>query len=150
MVEFEMYPGPPKRKKRPGAKGRFQLISRQLALAYGRQGTRTIVERADDYAFCYAPYIRAAVREVGNNYRQVANWLMRERIPSQRNGRWTAQSVKNLVNRYECLTGKRILVPYKTFPTPARGKEAPPEVQVLPWDQRRSGHLVRTKGFHWV
>ena len=36
---------------------------------------------ANDYAHTYAPYIRAAVREVGQNYRQVANWLTRERIP---------------------------------------------------------------------
>ena len=41
------------------------------------------------------------MREVGQNYRQVANWLARERIPSQRNGRWTAQSVKNITERYE-------------------------------------------------
>jgi hypothetical protein len=39
------------------------------------------------------------------NYRQVANWLTRERIPAQRNGRWTGQSVKNLVKRYERLAG---------------------------------------------
>jgi hypothetical protein len=150
MIELEMYPGPPKRKKRPGATGRFQRIPRQLALAYGRSGTKTIIEQADDFAFCYAPYIQAAVREVGNNYHQVARWLVRERIPSQRNGRWAAQSVKNLVNRYERLTGKLILVPYKTFPTPARRKGAPREPQLLPWDQRRPGHRVRIRGFHWL
>jgi hypothetical protein len=80
MIELKMYPGPPKRKKRPGARGRFQRIPRQLALAYGRSGTKTIIEQADDFAFCYAPYIQAAVREVGNNYHQVAKWLIRERI----------------------------------------------------------------------
>ena len=63
-----------------------------------------ITEMADEYAYTYAGYIRAAVREVGQNYRQVANWLARERIPSQRNGRWTAQSVKNTTERYEKLT----------------------------------------------
>jgi hypothetical protein len=52
---------------------------------------------ADDYAHTYAPFIQAAVREVGHNYRQVANWLTRERIPAQRAGQWKAQSVKNLV-----------------------------------------------------
>jgi hypothetical protein len=36
----------------------------------------------------------AAVREVAQNYRPVAKWLTRERIPAQRNGRRTAQSVK--------------------------------------------------------
>jgi hypothetical protein len=58
------------------------------------------VELANDYAHTYAPFIRAAVREVGHNYRQVAKWLTRERIPAQRNGEWKAQSVKNLVVRY--------------------------------------------------
>src|SRR6187549_3359453 len=62
---------------------------------------------------------RAAVREMGHNYRQVAKWLTRERIPAQRAGQWKAQSVKNLVVRYWGLTGRRILIPYKKFPTPA-------------------------------
>jgi hypothetical protein len=74
---------------------------------------------ANDYAFTYAPYIRAAVLEVGHNYRQVAKWLTRERIPAQRDGKWAAQSVKNLTVRYWLLTGKRLLIPYKKFPTPA-------------------------------
>jgi len=34
---------------------------------------------ADDYAHTYAPFIQAAVREVGHNYRQAAKWLTRER-----------------------------------------------------------------------
>jgi hypothetical protein len=55
-----------------------------------RRGTRTVVELANDYALTYAPFIQAAVREVGHNYRQVANWLTRERIPAQRNGQWKA------------------------------------------------------------
>jgi hypothetical protein len=50
---------------------------------------------ANDYADTYAPFIEAAVRDVGHNYGQVAKWLTRERIPSQRDGRWKAQSVKN-------------------------------------------------------
>jgi hypothetical protein len=79
--------------KRRGAPGRFDRLPRAQVLAYGRQGTRTIMERADDYAFTYAPFIRAAVRDVGHNYRQVANWLTRERIPAQCNGRWAARSV---------------------------------------------------------
>jgi hypothetical protein len=45
---------------------------------------------ANDYALTYAPFIQAAVREVGHNYRQVANWLTRERIPAQRSGQWKA------------------------------------------------------------
>ena len=85
-------------------------------------GTRTITDLADDYAVVYAPYIQAAVMEVGNNYRQVAKWLTRERIPAQRAGSWAAQSVKNLVVRYWYLTGKRLLIPYKRFPTPAHRK----------------------------
>jgi Recombinase len=109
-------------------------------------------ELADDHAHTYAGYIRAAVREVGQNYRQVANWLTRERIPTQRNGRWTAQSVKNLVNRYERLTGKQLLVPYKAFPTPAKRKDAPSQVPLVPWEDRGGGRRVRvrTKGFYWL
>ena len=75
-------------------------MPRERAFALSRQGTRTITELANDYAHTYAPYIQAAVREVGHNYRQVAKWLTRERIPAQRNGQWKAQSVKNLVVRY--------------------------------------------------
>ena len=91
------------------------------------------------------------MREAGQNYRQVANWLTRERIPSQRNGRWAAQSVKNLVKRYERLTGKQLLVPYKAFPTP-RPKKAQPEIPVVSWDDRGPGRIVRvrTKGFYWL
>jgi hypothetical protein len=65
-----------------------------------------VIELANDYAVVYEPYIQAAVREVGHNYRRVANWLTRERIPAQRAGRWAAQSVKNLVVRYWRLTGR--------------------------------------------
>jgi hypothetical protein len=57
----------------------FQKMPRQRALALSREGTRMITELANDYAHTYAPFIRAAVREVGHNYRQVANWLTRER-----------------------------------------------------------------------
>lgn len=123
---------------------------RALALSY--RGTRTITELADDYAYTYAGYIRAAVREVGQNYRQVAKWLTRERIPSQRNGRWAAQSVKNLVRRYERLTGRQLLIPYKAFPTPSRRKDSQPEIPVVPWDDRGPGRTVRvrTKGFYWL
>jgi hypothetical protein len=81
--------------------------------------TRPLVELANDYAHRYAPFIRAAVREVSHNYRQVAKWLTRERIPAQRNGEWKAQSVKNLVVRYRRSTGRRLLIPYKRFPSPA-------------------------------
>src|SRR5688572_6859131 len=111
-------------------------MQRDRALVLSRRGTKTIVDLADDYALTYAPYIRAAVREVGQNFRQVANWLTRERIPTQRNGQWAAQSVKNLVKRYERLTGRELLVPHKVFPTPARRKGALPEVPVVPWDDR--------------
>ena len=105
---------------------------------------------AEDYAYTYAGYIRVAVREVGQNYRQVANWLTRERIPSQRNGHWSAQSVKNLVKRYERLTGRPLLIPYKAFPTPARRKDAAPEIRIVPWDDRGPGRIVRvrSKGFY--
>ena len=83
----------------------------ERARVLSRRGTRTLVELADDYAHTYAPFIQAAVREVGHNYRQVAKWLTRERIPAQRAGQWKAQSVKNLVVRYRRLTGRRILIP---------------------------------------
>jgi hypothetical protein len=46
-------------------------MPRERAFALSRQGTRTITELANDYAHTYAPYIQAAVREVGHNYRQV-------------------------------------------------------------------------------
>jgi len=100
-------------------------MPRERAFALSRQGTRTITELANDYAHTYAPYIQAAVREVGHNYRQVAKWLTRERIPAQRNGQWKAQGVKNLVVRYWRLTGRRILIPYKRFPTPAHRYRRP-------------------------
>jgi Recombinase len=87
----------------------------ERARALSCRGTRTVVELANDYAHTYAPYIQAAVREVGHNYRQVAKWLTRERIPAQRAGQWKAQSVKNLVVRYRRLTGRRILVPIRGF-----------------------------------
>ena len=80
----------------------------ERARVLSRRGTRLLVELADDYARTYAPFIQAAVREVGHNYRQVAKWLTRERIPAQRDGQWKAQSVKNLVVRYRRLTGRRI------------------------------------------
>jgi hypothetical protein len=101
-------------------KSGFHTIATDKARALSRCGTRTITELADDYAHTYAPFIRAAVREVGQNYRQVVNWLTRERIPAQRSGRWAAQSMKNLVERYEKLTGKRLLPPTKpSLPQPS-------------------------------
>jgi hypothetical protein len=100
-------------------KAGFHNMRPERARALSRRGTRTVVELANDYAHTYAPYIQAAVKEVGHNYRQVAKWLTRERIPAQRNGQWKAQSVKNLAVRYWRLSGRRILIPYKRFPTPA-------------------------------
>src|SRR5262245_36479440 len=97
----------------------------ERARALSHKGTRTITELANDYAYTYAPFIQAAVREVGHNYRQVANWLTRERIPAQRDGQLKAQSVKNLVVRYWRLTGSRLLIPYKRFPTPAHRCRGP-------------------------
>ena len=130
----------------------FHTMPRNQALTLSRRGTRTLTERGDDHALTYSGFIRAAVREVGQNYHQVANWLTRERIPPQRNGRWAAQSVKNLVKRYERLTGKRLLIPHKAFPTPAKCKDAPQGIPVVPWDDRGSGRIVkvRTKGFYWL
>jgi hypothetical protein len=103
------------RKRKAG----FHNMRPERARALSCRGTRTVVEFANDYAHTYAPFIQAAVREVGHNYRQVANWLTRERIPAQRAGEWKAQSVKNLVVRYWRLTGRRILNPYQRFPAPA-------------------------------
>jgi predicted deacetylase len=97
-------------------------MPRDRARALSRRGTRTITDLANDYAFTYAPFIRAAVMEVGHNYRQVAKWLTRERIPAQRDGKWAAQSVKNLTVRYYRLTGRRLLVSHNRFPTPAHRK----------------------------
>jgi hypothetical protein len=79
------------------------------ARSLSRRGTSTVVELANDYAHTDAPFIRAAVREVGHNYRQVAKWLTRKRIPAQRAGEWKVQSVKNLVVRYWRLTGRSLL-----------------------------------------
>jgi hypothetical protein len=100
-------------------KSGFHNMRPERARALSRRGTRTVVELANDYAYTYAPFIQAAVREVGHNYRQVAKWLTRERIPAQRDGEWKAQSVKNLVVRYWRLIGRLILIPYKRFPSPA-------------------------------
>jgi len=97
----------------------FHTMPRHRARALSRRGTLRVIELANDYAVVYEPYIQAAVREVGHNYRQVAKWLTRERIPAQRDGRWAAQSVKNLVVRYRRLTGRRLLIPRYMFPTPA-------------------------------
>jgi len=60
--------------------------------------------------------------------------------------------VKNLVKRYERLTGRKLLVSYKAFPTPGRRKDAPPEIPVVPWDDRGPGRIVRvrTRGFYWL
>src|SRR6185437_671797 len=106
-------------------KAGFHNMRPERARALSRRGIRTVVELANDYAHTYAPFIQAAVREVGHNYRQVANWLTRERIPAQRAGQWKAQSVKNLVVRYWRLTGRRLLIPYKRFPTPAHRYRCP-------------------------
>ena len=97
----------------------------ERARALSCHETRIVVELANDYAHTYAPFIQAAVREVGHNYRQVAKWLTRERIPAQRAGQWKAQSVKNLMVRYRRLTGRRILLPYKKFPTPVHRYRRP-------------------------
>jgi hypothetical protein len=64
----------------------FHNMRPERAHALSLRGTRTVVALANDYAHTYAPFIQAAVREVGHNYRQVANWLTRERIPAQRAG----------------------------------------------------------------
>ena len=61
----------------------------ERARALSRRGTRTVVELANDYAHTYAPFIQAAVREVGHNYRQVVKWLTRER---PRATRWPVES----------------------------------------------------------
>jgi hypothetical protein len=47
-------------------------MPRERALVLSQHGTRIITELTDDHAHTYAGYIRAAVREVGQNYRQVA------------------------------------------------------------------------------
>ena len=121
----------------------------ERARALSCHGTRIVVELANDYAHTYAPFIQAAVREVGHNYRQVAKWLTRERIPAQRAGQWKAQSVKNLMVRYRRLTGRRILLPYKKFPTPAHVIGAPKRRRECPLcsDKRTSCARVRLARF---
>src|SRR5712691_8807478 len=106
---------------RPKTGFHIHTMPRDRARVLSRRGTRTITDLANDYAF-YAPFIQAAVRDVGHSYTQVAKWLPRERIPAQRNGSWAAQSVKNLAVRYRRLTGKRLLTPHYAFPTPAYRK----------------------------
>ena len=53
----------------------------ERARALSCRGIRTLVEFANDYAHTYAPFIQAAVIEVGHNYRQVANWLTGSAFP---------------------------------------------------------------------
>jgi hypothetical protein len=122
------------------------------ASALSQYGTRKIVERANDHAYTYAGFIRAAVREVGQSYSRVATWLTRERIPAQRNGRWTAQGVKNLCERYHRMSGKCLLVPFKMFPSPARRKNAPPELPTVPREDWAPGRRIRVpkKGIYWL
>jgi hypothetical protein len=106
---------------------------------------------ADDYAHVYAPYILAAVREVGHNYRQVAKWLTRERIPAQRDGRWAAQSVKNLVVRYRHLTGKRLLIPHNIpRQRTARAGVRVPLAQVLHLPVPRGLLVTWSAGVLWL
>jgi predicted deacetylase len=58
-------------KRKPG----FHNMRPDRARALSRRGIRTLTELANDYVVVYAPYIQAAVIEVGHNYRQVAKWL---------------------------------------------------------------------------
>src|SRR4051812_3647527 len=54
--------------QRAKSKTGFHTMPRERARALSRRGTRTIIELADDYALTYAPFIHAAVREIGHNY----------------------------------------------------------------------------------
>ena len=56
-------------------------MPRDRARALSRIGTRRLTDLANDCAFTYAPYIQAAVREVGHSYRQVAKWLTGSAFP---------------------------------------------------------------------
>jgi hypothetical protein len=117
-------------------KAGFHNMRPERARALSRRGTRTLVELADDYAHTYAPFIQAAVREVGQNYRQVAKWLTRERIPAQRNGQWKAQSVKKKGVPRSAL--------YRPADAPCGGAQLPLCANSRPWhletrkSQRRS------------
>ncbi len=130
----------------------FHTMPMKRAKALSLRGTQTVIERANDYAYTYAPFIRGAVREVGQTYSGVARWLYSERIPAQRCGRWTAQAVKNLVQRYQRLTGRTLLVPYKTFPNPARRKDTPLEHPTVPPGDWGPGRSVRRpkRGIYWL
>lgn len=144
-IEHEMFPGRRQCHRQKSRPGFFDRIPRELMLAYGREGRRIIQEAADERALVYAPYILAAVRDVGHSYTAVARWLCDNRIPSAQNGEWRAQTVKNIVLRYERLTGKRILYSCHYFPTPWPNKGA--QSAPLPWEARQHGTLVRFKGF---
>jgi len=142
----ECFPGGfRKRRKMPWIKGRLQFLPRRELLDMQRRGRRTIMENADIRTHEMAVYIAAAVREVGHSYSAVARWLMHERILTPRGGKWWPQTVKHYVKRHERLTGKCILHTHHTFPTPRRRKETRPKT--LPWEARRSGHLVPVRGF---
>jgi hypothetical protein len=132
-------------------KAGFHNMRPERARALSCRGTRTVVELANDYAYTYAPFIQAAVREVGHSYWQVATWLTREQIPAQRAGQWKAQSVKNLVVRYWRLTGRRILSPLQEVPgasapsqTPLRGPLYDRRHLSTPFAGARTHELVRT------
>ena len=119
----------------------------ERARALSRRGIRTVVELANDYAHTYAPFIQAAVREVGHNYRQVANWLTRERIPAQRAGQWKAQSVKNLVVRYWRLTGRRLLNPLQEVSDSSAPLSAPLKRR---WECPLCSDKRTTTEFSWI
>jgi hypothetical protein len=115
----------------------------ERARALSCHGTRIVVELANDYAHTYAPFIQAAVREVGHNYRQVAKWLTRERIPAQRAGQWKAQSVKNLMVRYRRLTGRSHPPPLQEVSNASAPLSAPLNVAGNVRFVATSGHPAR-------
>jgi hypothetical protein len=76
-------------------------MSQDRVRVLSRVGSRRLTNFANDYSFTYAPYIQAAVREVGHSYRQVAKWLTGSASRLSATVLWPAQSVKNLA----CATG---------------------------------------------
>jgi hypothetical protein len=102
----------------------LKAIQRERARATALLGGRASAAKADEHALAYAPYIEAAVRAVGDNYWQIAKWLTRNDVPTPRRGRWSSQGLKNIVKRYEKLSGKRLVVTRKVFPSPPGRKLA--------------------------
>ena len=91
------------------------------ARALSRRGTRMVIDLANDYAYSA---LYSGGGKGGRPQLSSGSEVAHTRAHSSAAG-WSmkAQSVKNLVVRYWRLTGRRILIPYKKFPTPAHRRK---------------------------